>query len=465
MSLRGASVAFIASGLPPREPEVPATERVALRLATFGTATPVELPPVESLDLVAQRILEALAAGRALGRRDLKRAPWCLWATATPLAQAPGVVERLLAAIAAAGRPRLFSALASAYVDGFAPERPGIVAIAAFLAERAEASGAPWAEAHRDLEIFSPVEGPKQVAATALARAVTPGEVLSGFGLGAPLGLTLAAMRAGFEHLAAGSNRDPLARLALVSRWVFDGEAVRFEDLRGVAVEAAVVPFGRMSPEGEARETALALAMRLLGDPRLETSRWTGTSRAEAIVRRWLDGAALVRFLEAGGAGGEDDPWAHRRAFWSALLAKGHVDAMRIVFSGAETGLGPTGAQETFGTGTAMAHFVGDTVPPGHSVLLMRVGTLVIADWSHGAPCFIWDEERGEVAPDLGQEAYEPDALRKVLVGSTDEANMAKQGRFLHRGSKFYKWQAAIADHLRGRRGIILTRSDYEVRP
>lgn len=466
MSLRAACHAHLGAGLPVIVSDAAAaTEILALRLAATSGRAPVELPPVESLDRVARRIDEALATGAALSRRDLRQAPWCLWASATPLAAREGHVDRLLERIAAAGRPRLLTALATAYVQGFALDRSAIATIGAFLAERAEGLGDPWASAQRDLAVFSPAEGPGRMAAAARARGVTPGDVLAEAGLGEATGLTLAAMAAGYAALAGESNHDPAGRLRVVELWAFDGEAVRFEALRAAAVAALVVPFGRSAPRGALREAVLAVVMRLLGDPRVETSRWTGASAAEAIVRRWLDGAAVVRFLETAEHGGEEDPWLYRRAFWAALFETGTVDRTQIVHAGSADTVGAVAARGLFGDGVALARFEGPTVvPPGHSVLLLEVGTLTIADWSHGSPCFIWDRERGEKPPELGREAYTAEELRKAHVGDNSEANMAKQGKFFHRASTFYKWQGAVADYLRGRRGIILSRADYQVR-
>lgn len=457
--LRAAIAAFTGSDPAPREVSI-ACETVALRLAAEGWARPVAaVRPSEPIDAAAERIARALTSGEPLGRRDLRQAPWCLWAGARPLADIPGAVARLIEAIDRAGRPRLVTSLAAALLDTFDAARPGTAEVAAFLAANLAQLGPPWDRAARDLAIFSLDEGPKRVAQAALDRGTVPEAIVEAAGIGRPLGLVVAAHRAGFARLAATAVGDGPRIVGTVTRWAFEDGRVRHESLRQAAAEAAVEPFGRGVPDGAVRGAALDLALRLLGDPRGAESRWTGASRAEAIVRRWLDGVALTSFFTERSGGGEEDPWLHRRAFWTALWERGHIDAMRIVT--ADDG---ASSAEPMGAGAVPARFAAGTVAPGHTALLMRVGTLTIADWSHGAPCFIWDGERGEGGPDLTCDVFQPDALRKVLSGDNTEANSAKQGRFLHRGSAAYRWQGLVADYLRGRRGIILERQDYEVR-
>lgn len=463
-ALRAAIAEVLATGMPPRDVEPAAVEVVAERLA--GEKVEVVLPtkPVEPLDGVARRIADTLAANGPLGRRDLRQAPWCLWSTTPALAAIPGAVDRLAAAYDAAGRRRLYAGLAAAWADGFDTDRAGITEIGALLAARTDRLGDPWSSAAQALSLFDPQVGPKKVASRALEAGTTPTSVLEAAGLGRPQGYLLAAHRAGFERMAEAAVGDGPRILATVTRWTFEEGEVRFEALRAVAVEAAVVPFGRGVPDGAVRGQVLDLALRLLGDPRSETSRWVGAGRAEPIVRRWLEGTTLNRFFETIEPTTADDPWAHRRAFWTALWEHGHVDATRIVIAGDGSSDAATAAVGLFGEGVAPARLAGSDVPKGATVLLLRVGTLVIADWSHGSPCFIWDEERGERGPDLARDVFTGEDLRKVLVGDTSEANQHRQGRFLHRGSAFYKWQGAVADYLRGRRGILLDRSDYELR-
>lgn len=457
--LRAAIAAFTGSDPAPREIEV-ACEAVAVRLEAEGWARPVAAArPSEPIDAAAERIARVLASGETLGRRDLRQAPWCLWAGAMPLSDIPGAVGRLIEAIDRAGRPRLVASLAAALLDTFDPARPGTAEVAAFLAANLGQLGGAWDRAARDLSIFSLDEGPRRVVQAALDRGTIPEAIVEAAGIGRPHGFLVAAHRAGLARLAATAVGDGPRIVGTVTRWAFEDGRVRHESLRQAAAEAAVEPFGRGVPDGAVRGAALDLALRLLGDPRGVESRWTGASRAEAIVRRWLDGVALTTFFTERRSGGDEDPWLHRRAFWTALWERGHVDVLRIVTADD----GASGA-EPMGAGATPARFAVGTVAQGHTVLLMRVGTLTIADWSHGAPCFIWDTERGEGGPDVARDVFQPDELRKVLIGDNTEANSAKQGRFLHRGSAAYRWQGLVADYLRGRRGIILERPDYEVR-
>jgi hypothetical protein len=103
-------------------------------------------------------------------------------------------------------------------------------------------------------------------------------------------------------------------------------------------------------------------------------------------------------------------------------------------------------------------------VQPGHSVLLLRVGGLTIAEWSRDGPCSIWDETDGEKGPRLFQRYYSSSELKKIVAGDRSNENMSRQGVFWHRGADTYAWQGNIAEYLRKRRRLILSQENYRVR-
>ena len=103
-------------------------------------------------------------------------------------------------------------------------------------------------------------------------------------------------------------------------------------------------------------------------------------------------------------------------------------------------------------------------VQRGHSVLLLRIGSLVVAEWSHNGPCSVWDEAAGEAGPALHRPRYDSRELKKAHVGDNSPDNMARQGVFWHVGSNTYRWQHRIAEYLRAHTQLVVRRSEYEVR-
>jgi hypothetical protein len=439
--------------------------RLAERLARTCANVAVARPPPDDLDRICQRIHKELATGNTLSRKDLRYAPWCIFATKTPLADHQERLALLLARIATAGRRRIYQALAQAYLYAFDPSRPGVSAIGDFLAEHVEDLRPPWIAAQRDLALFAPAIGPEKVASLALAAARTPDDILADAGIGnaaSHVGFREHAYRMGFATLENGGNRDPMRRKELIEQWAFmEGNKVRFDNLRAEAVNAAVLPWEATIPEKVTKDAFLELVLSLLGDPRTKPARWNGCEKAETIVRRWLTEQSLRQFCDVVDRVAKPEHWTYRRAFWEALHRKGYIDDAWVVFESS----GAFAARRQFGKDISFGQFAGGTgIQSGHAVLLLEVGTLTVAEWSHDSPCSIWDEGQDEQGPRLYRHAYHSDELKKRHRGGISGDNLEKHGVFWHRGSNNYNWQDRIARFLRQRRNIIINRADYEVR-
>jgi hypothetical protein len=453
---------------PVRLPEVPATMRFAERLARLLADTVVERPSQENLGLISRRIHAALAAGEALSRKDLRHAPWCIFATKTPLADHPDRLALLLARMAEVEYHRLYQRLAHAYLNFFEPSRTGLSTVGAFLTRHVERLRSPWVEAHRALDIFAPDTGPEKVASIALAAARTPDDILADAGIGnaaSHVGFREHAYRMGFATLENGGNRDPMWRLEIVKKWAFpEARVVRFDSLRTSAVRAAVDPWKDTDPDSVTKDAFLEPVLSLLGDPRTKPARWNGCEKAEKIVRRWLTEQSLRQFCDVVDRVAKPEHWTYRRAFWEGLYNKRYpsdIEEAWVVFESS----GASAARRQFGKDISFGQFAGGTgIQSGHSVLLLKVGTLTVAEWSHSSPCSIWDERHDERGPRLYKQAYDAGELKKPYIGSTSGDNLEKQGVFWHRGSDNYAWQDRIARFLRQRRNIIISRADYEVR-
>jgi hypothetical protein len=98
----------------------------------------------------------------------------------------------------------------------------------------------------------------------------------------------------------------------------------------------------------------------------------------------------------------------------------------------------------------------GKYVEPGHAVLLMKIGSLTICDWSHNGRCIIWPKGH-ESAPKLYNREY----------GSGDLAppDEPAGGTFVvHQGSDRYSWQRKISSFIRDKIGTSVSDRDFQVR-
>ena len=261
----------------------------------------------------------------------------------------------------------------------------------------------------------------------------------------------------GFERYEKGTHTTPLDRLRIIRNWTYADGKVRFQPLKTAAVRAALDPFGDEMPDEKTRDTVLDFALQLLKDPRLRPEGWTGCPKSEAIARRWLTEQSLRQFFAVLNTFGRKDQWAYQRAFCMALYRRHYIDDAWVVFENA----GAREAQRMFGQNAGFGRIEG--FQPGHSVLLLNIRGLTVAEWSHNNPCSIWDETDGATGPKLSQSSYSASELKKQHRGDNTPANMTSQGIFWHYGTVRYRWQSQIAAYLRNRRGLILEPSDYRV--
>ncbi len=462
MSLRDSLKSFAqASPHIPLLPQVPATIAAANRIMITGGAT---LRPPENLDSISERISGRLEKREGLDLRDLRRAPWCIWSSCSPLCVKQHLVERLLGQIADAGRRKIYRMLAKAWLYHFKPNGLCISLIGNFLSRHAGELGDPWSEAHRNLCIFDPTAGPARIIDGAARSGLSPDDIFGRFGFRDTLlatGYRQQLYRLGFQRCESENIGKPMDRLEMVRQWTYRNGRVRFEGLKTAAVRASLDPFGDEMPDERTRDALLDFVVGLLHDPRSNPGRWTDCAKSEKITRRWLTEQSLRQFFDVVERAARQDHWSYRRAFWNALYKRQYIEDAWVVFEdkGAAT------AQDLFGKNLGFGRFErGTGFQPGHSVLILRIRGLTVADWSHNSPCSIWGETDGENGPRLYNGLYSVSELRKRHQGDDSEQNMASQGVFWQRGSDSYRWQGFIAEYLRKRRGIILSSSDYRLR-
>ena len=461
MSLRQALNTFarlepVAIALPKTTAISEANERLAKIFGEVGDRQ----PPAENLDEFSRRITCLLERDDPLDRRDLLRAPWCIWTSAHPLSSQPALVERLLTRTLEAGRHNVYRMLAAAWLHNFQLDDLCVPLIGHFLKQHIGDLGHPWEEAQAALHIFDAATGPKTIVDAAFQNDCTPDDILSRIGFRhrlVALNYREQLYGLGFERYEKETNTNPLDRLEFIRNWTYADGKVRYQPLKTAAVRAALDPFGDELPDEKTRDTVLDFALQLLQHPRLCPEGWIGCPRSEAIARRWLTEQSLRQFFAVLKRFGRRDQWAFQRAFWNALYERQYIDDAWVVFESA----GAREAQQMFGKNAAFGCIEG--FQPGHAVLLLNIRGLTVAEWSHNNPCSIWDEADGAIGPKLSQSSYLASELKKQHRGDNTPANMISQGIFWHYGAVRYRWQSQIAAYLRSRRGLILEPSDYKV--
>ena len=168
---------------------------------------------------------------------------------------------------------------------------------------------------------------------------------------------------------------------------------------------------------------------------------------AKSVMRRWLTKASLEQFLDVVDRTAQSHMWAARRKFWFAYYENKFMVEAWVAFAADGARLARELAKErdnpaikNFGTLNRSAGVVKE-----HAVLIMKIGDLVVADWSHNGKCHIWLPE-DENAPKLYKRSYDRDEL---ICGSSWDKK--------HLGA----WQLEVHAYIQHNTGIRMMTMDY----
>ena len=152
----------------------------------------------------------------------------------------------------------------------------------------------------------------------------------------------------------------------------------------------------------------------------------------------WLVEVTMEDFLRLIDKSAFRRHWDFRRRFWKAYLDQGFIKDAWIALGPKVV---PLARQLSQNRTTVYATLQG-AVESSHSVLLMRIGSLIIAEWSHNGTCRIW-HQNNKKAPRLYEAAYHRFKL-------TDAPDFKKA----HHGAERNLWQQDISLYIRKETGI-----------
>ncbi len=434
-------------------------------------------PPREAMEALRRRV-QAVFAGRdarPITRRELRDAAWLLWNGSPQGATIPRLLEQVFSA--AKTSPRLVRSMIQAWLHDFVSDsatvKSGGFAIQNLLANSQAPQLQRWREAQRTFALFDPVHGPRRVAEAALTGQDNLADVWTGAGLDDPFQAVGGYMQAVLRQVLAAAPavlRRPAGQQALdrlLDALTAEGKLRFGRDMRGEVGRALLGAWldGGREPAPALRDTVRDFLLRHLGDPRLRAPDWTPVGEAgTALMRRWLARASLDAFFDLIADHALDYQWRYRQAFWSACLERGAIEDAWLalghrVHSSARTLRDLAGAY---------GRLEGGGVAGDQSALLMRIGPLVLAEWSHNGKVRAWPAD-WQNAPRLYRATYGRDDLvgkglpfppnpQSGSGGSSDGMGLS------HIGSDRGYWQGSVAELLARRTGIRLTEDDWAPR-
>lgn len=445
---------------------LPDPKGLALIRAHKGLDSGAERPPPDDrLRELAQQLraqFDPETGSRTLTPRQLRDVPWVLWSW--DLATLPGLLDAVLDA--ARGRPMQLRRLIRAWLRDADPARSETQRagrrLTGLVADGGDPLLAPWVDAQRRFALFDPALGPQAVARALIDGDRSVDTVLAEAGLGEPAVRSGAYVRAVvlavLEQLEAALLAQGAAATwqRLVEPLVAPEDRLRFDDLelKGRLADAALSPWAAgHEPAAALRASIQRFLLRHLGDPRVQHHAWQRVRpEATAVLRRWLAGETLEAFFAVIDEFA-DPHWRYRRAFWLAALRQGAIADAWLV-------LGSNVARSAMATIKDAGDFA--TLEGGsgdRAALLMRIGGVVLAEWSHRGKLRAWPAGAAS-APKLFRGRYSPDEL--MAPGLAFPGTWSSEG-LVHRGAAQGRWQRRAAQFIHERTGIRLRREDWEL--
>lgn len=231
---------------------------------------------------------------------------------------------------------------------------------------------------------------------------------------------------------------------------------MRFPDKVGEIVNALLLPWRSSAPAKDVERKVCNFVIGAVGDPRFvgSSAQWADVDeKAREVLSRWLTRASVLQFFdivsETMKAPDEKRMWRYRRKFWSAYLP--HITDAWVAFGSQGEHLARETARRTEDNNFKRFGLLNGAVAGTHAVLIMTIGDLTIAEWSHSGKCRMW--LRGHPnAPKLYASHYRAADLR---WSDWWEAS--------HTGNEAYGWQGKFAEKIRRETGVSVSSAEYRV--
>jgi len=460
---------FVVERLSPRAIALPeeAESTRMLRAIAAADAVPAR-PPGDTLEALRRRLAAVCRSGRAatLPHKDLRYAPWLLWNGKPPAATFPGLLARVLDQ--ARGSNPALRRLISAYLRDFDPAASGVDQAAACIREMLTGAGVrfdPWRTAQAETRLFDPARGPAALAARLLTQD-RPAETLARYKLDDPMldtGKYLMAVeeavRASAPYMLRNQGETGLQRVLQV---VAPSDSLRFPQHAADTGRALLSAWldGGTQPAPALQQPVRQSVLRWLGDPRLRPQPWAAVGERETmLMRRWLTRASLDLFFTLIDQYALDAHWRYRHAFWLAYLEKGAISDAWLAL-GSETFSAARTIRDLGGAYGRLKGGAGE-----RSALLLRIGPLVISEFSHNGKLRAWPAE-WRTAPQLGRPDYGNKDLTGECLPFPVNPSRGKGGDpsgqgLPHFGSDTGYWQGSAAALIEQRAGIRVTRAEW----
>lgn len=310
-----------------------------------------------------------------------------------------------------------------------------------------------WQDRNRGYGILK-FDGPKRVARQFATGGQTFEELAEALGLAENLRGTNFMNECLKECLILFANnldaRSTIQDLVPIYDLLLDAQGkLRSDSIKSLIQESLLMPWASQKPSKEVQESLQKFLLQQFGDPRTSHN-WTGTrDEAVAVIRKWIVGQTIGAFFGIIRLTANQDQWEYRQKFWNAYLRRDFIDDAWVVLgeAAARRGWSLLDRQKL-----EYGHLEkGYLAHPDQSVLIIRIGSILITEGSHNWKCRLWSDN-SRTLPKMYAKRYS----RSDLVEGADYEQV-------HSSPSTYTWQGSIARFLHSHTGRHVSLSEYKL--
>jgi hypothetical protein len=178
-----------------------------------------------------------------------------------------------------------------------------------------------------------------------------------------------------------------------------------------------LVSFESRPPSPHIQKALLSKAIEQYGDPRIHE--WPGLTgpdsyqrrdRCLSIIKRWLSIEYLDLFIEIIEKTAVDRQFAPRKSFWLKYFEASKIMDIALILASDADKVARKAQQRMDNNGYMQWSTLNGSLP-NQCVLLMRIGDLIVAEWSHSGAMRFWDADN-QAAPGFHLKSYYSHTLR-----------------------------------------------------
>ena len=432
-------------------------ERVSRELAERFDCLDSKLPVGVNLAEIKIKLSEAFRQrdDESLSKKEWRYSPLCL-DTFIGQADSNDFMRWYLESLSERLNCQMARRLALAYAQTFVSKSPATQMLGEFLDSHAQLLGETWNSLIKRFQIFTPAYTLQLLTKTLLDSRFDchNGYVKKLEMLG--LRNAVAVSRLGVEVFVKTMEQAQVILTATPTQKTFqhvmalasdgaNGFAMQGAEVSRTVANTLLLPYQDRTPEPEIKSEIERYLLQRLGDPRLNKFRWNPVDEsANAVMRRWLNKVSLEQFLRIVDKVVNTDEnakrmWSIRRDFWTSYLTNGHLRDAWCAF-GSLCSIEAHSLARQAGVKTKnYAEIIGN-IEQNHAVLIMHIGSLTIADWSHNSKGHIWNTHLPP-SPKL----YELQYHKSKLKENSD---------YSYRHDQYGNWRNDVADYIYKYTGI-----------